>query len=215
MFDCFKGKKKEGSKKVVEPVVKKPGKKIQIVVGHNRSSRGAVNYLGESEYTFNSRIAEKLAVKLAEYGHQTIIEKRPVASYSVQCDHIERETLKNQPDFSLHLHFNSYNKKVMGCEAYICGDASQSVIQRSAAFADTFTDILNERYGFKERYEDGVLKLYSGHNGYGMMVKTSKYCPAVLVEPCFANIKTEESRLIFENEDKYVDVIVDSFKKFF
>ena len=156
MFGCLKGKtpRVEPSGPIItidsslEVVIGHTRNRIKlaIIVGHNKKKQGADNYLGESEWVFNSRIARKLQVKLTALGIESV--------------------------------------------------------------ADTFTDILNESYGFKERRDDGVYIVGSRHNGFGMINAVNRYAISCLVEACFAGYKNKESELVFEHEDKYVDVFV-------
>lgn len=180
---------------------------VSIVVGHNSEKQGAVNYLGESEFVFNKRIAKKLKLKLSQRWIPSVIFTRGAGSYNEQCDRIYDACLEHKVRLSVHLHFNSASGDVLGCEALIV----ESETPLDNLFAGIFTGTLAKRYGFKNR---GVKTLKRGHNGYGMMkaVRDSGAI-AVLVEPCFADKKTSESELIFEQEDKYVDVLADAIQK--
>jgi len=58
MFGCLKKSKAPQIKNPPRPlgtVESKGGLPLALVIGHNERSQGAVNYLGESEYTFNKR----------------------------------------------------------------------------------------------------------------------------------------------------------------
>ena len=205
MFKCMKPKPTKPI--FINPRVNNGKKIIALVIPHNKKSQGANNYLGESEYVFGKRIISKVKVKLELLGYSIVIIERPVGGYTYQCRHVAKMCKKYKVDFSLHLHFNSASYKVLGCEVLIA--PTQSDLDNK--LADVLTDLLNERYGFKERGSDGVKTLEPSHNGYGMMSAVSKVgTVAVLLEPCFANRRTKESALIFENEDLYTDVIVDS-----
>lgn len=204
MFDCVKDKPKPV---VINPRVSNGEKVIALVIPHNKKSQGADNYFGESEYYFGKRIINKMKVKLGGLGYSIVIIERPVGSYSYQCSYVAKMCERYNVDFSLHLHFNSASYMVLGCEVLI--DDTQTDLDNK--LADVITDLLNERYGFKERGNDGVKTLEPSHNGHGMLKAVASVGTiGVLVEPCFANIRTKESALIFEQEDKYVDVLVDS-----
>ena len=178
---------------------------IALVVGHNSHDQGATNYLKESEFSFNSRIARKLKLKLTANHIPSIVITRKKGSYSGQCYQVAEACRRVNALLSVHLHFNSASSKAKGCEVLIVPTASE-VDNR---FADKFTDILNEKYGFVERGNDGTKLLSSGHSGYGMMnaVRNGGTIP-VLVEPCFAHYRSKESALIFESEDEYVNVLL-------
>lgn len=214
MFDCFK--KKTKAPQVIEP--EKPlntigpsdNVPIALVVGHNKKSQGALNYLKETEYVFNKRIANKVQQKLAINGIKCAIIERPVGGYSYESKKVAEMCAQLGIEFSVHMHFNSASSKARGCEVLVAQTASDL----DERYADYFTDQLNKKYGFKERYEDGIKRVYKGHRGYGMLaaVRAVGTIP-VLIEPTFANHRHRESIIIFEQEDKYVDVLVDSLYK--
>ena len=213
MFKCLKKSKAPIVKEPVKPINTIAGADnvaIGLVVGHNFKSQGAVNYLGESEYTFNKRIAKKVQEKLAVNGIRAVILERPVGSYSSQCSWIANKLVEFGVEFSVNLHFNCADSKAMGCEVLVAPSSSKL----DDSYADYITDQLNEQFGFRERGQDGIRKVYKGHRGYGMLgAITKKGIPAVIVEPCFGNHRSKESILIFENEDKYVDVLANSLYK--
>lgn len=207
MFDCLRDKPK--------PIIVNPSpinvvnsKIIALVIPHNKKKQGAVSYTGESEYVFHKRIITKARIKLEILGYTVVIIERPVGSYSYQCRYVAEMCVRYKVAYSLHLHFNGATYEVLGCEVWIA--ATQTKLDNK--LADIFTDLLNERYGFKERGNDGCRILSSNHSGYGMMNAVSNIgVICALSEVCFANFRTKESMIIFEQEDKYVDVIVDTF----
>lgn len=214
MFDCFK-------KKAKAPQVKEPERPINtigpddnvpiaLVVGHNHKSQGATNYLGESEYRFNKRIANKIQQKLLVNGIKTAIIERPTGSYSYQSRKVAEMCKELGVEFSMHMHFNSASSKARGCEVLVAPTSTKL----DDNFADYMTDRLNKEYGFRERHEDGIKRVYKGHRGYTMLAAVrDKGIIPVLLEPTFANHRHRESILIFEQEDKYVDLLVDCLYK--
>lgn len=214
MFDCMKKKTK--------PQVEEPAKPIPtvgdddnvpfvFVVGHNESSQGAVNYLGESEWIFNQRIAKKASKKLASHGVRSAIIFRNTGSYSSQVASVKSQVERIGAKFAFCLHFNDASSiKASGCEVLIRNTSSPD----DEMVADYITDLLNERFGIPERGDDGIKIVSSGHGGYGMLNGLYEVgCLAVLPEPCFCRNR-EEAKKIFENEDAYVDVLVESAYKF-
>lgn len=213
MFDCLRSKPKT---KVEEPKVSSQHPRdirvpVGIVIGHNKRSQGASNYLGESEWVFNSRIANKMQKKLADAGIRSVIIFRPESrSYSYQCRSVGKEVRKYGCAVVFCMHFNSAGKGARGCEVLVHHKAN--TVTRE--LADLVTDELNEKLGLKERHDDGIKYVYSGHNGFGMLdvISDTDAC-GLLPEPCFGNYKTKESAAIFENEDRYVDILVSSIVK--
>ena len=181
---------------------------IAILVGHNSVAQGADNYKGESEFKFNSRIARKLLPKINK---QAVIIKRPaIADYTANCKHVKKLVEALEVPLVLSLHFNAYDKPAYGAEALLITTMSEI----DNKLGDKITDLLNEKLGFKERGEDGVKLLRQGTRAY----KMHSYVEAagsllVTIEPCFANIKHKESEALFENEDKYVDILVEAINE--
>jgi len=185
--------------------------KVAIIVGHNEKKQGANNYLGESEWVFNSRIARKLQGKLAALGIDSVVIFRPYdVSYSRQCSKVASKAARLGCTHAISLHFNdASSRNAMGVEVLIAKTATKE----DNEFADVFTDILNEEYSFIERREDGVYTITDRHNGSGMInAVNAKGIITCLVEACFGGHETRESKMIFEQEDKYVDVLVKSVR---
>lgn len=213
MFDCFKAP-------APAPETKKPavvpqettGGTFGIVIGHNSKSRGAVNYFKESEWIFNQRIARKIQTLMAEKGYNVVILFRPPGwGYTAQCRHVADKALELGIKKVYCLHFNAAgSSSARGCEVLVVENAGE-MLKR---VADGITDDLNEKLGIRERRQDGIGFLKSGHNGFGMLnAMNGRGIAAALPEPCFANFKTKESMAIFENEDRYAGILADNAMK--
>ena len=209
-------------KKKPKPQVQEPARPIPtvgpednvpfvFVVGHNERSQGAWNYLGESEWVFNKRIANKASGKLADLGVRTAIVFRPPGKrYSSQVYEVKKQVKRLGAKYAYCLHFNDASSETAtGCEVLI----RKTRPKADEMVADYITDLLNERLGFRERHSDGIKVVSSGHAGAGMLEGLwDVECLAVLLEPCFARNK-EQAKHIFENEDAYVDIIVETVFK--
>ena len=184
--------------------------KVAIIVGHNKSAGGAVNYLGESEYVFNSRVATKIASALAgKYGITSrVIYRAHDVGYSEQCQGVAINCKQFGADVAVSLHFNSAgSRSALGCEVLI----PESIETYDNELADRITDDLNTVLGIKERRDDGVFTISKSHRGSGMLYALYKEgIMCCLVEPCFADFSTEESRAIFQAEDRYADLLAKS-----
>lgn len=180
--------------------------KLGLVVGHNELHQGATNYLGESEFTFGRRIATKVQLKMRDRGIEVVKVERPNLSYQEQIDVVCAILSKFQVTHTIHLHFNSFYSVARGCEGLIA--------QKSDAWiADYITDQLHIRFGFRERSEDGVKMVSNTHRGYDMLHKVCEIgAHPVIIEPCFGNHRTFESKFIFESEDAYVDLLCDCLR---
>ena len=173
------------------------GKKIALVIGHNQRQQGATNYIGETEYVFNSRMATKVKLLMWDMGRELHTIYRPDGSYTEQVKAVVRKASDLELDMTFHLHFNSSRALAKGAEILTFEDNGVCV-------ADSISDGLNEEFGFKERADDGVRRLYEGHRGFMMLHELSKKgIMGFIVEPTFANYRHKESKIIFEAEDLY------------
>ncbi len=201
------------SKKPLPPVTQDTTNKradAVIVVGHNERAQGAHNYLGETEFSFNRRIALKVQDRLGKRGVNVyVVQRQSGISYSQEISRALKQIKELSPKLVLSLHFNSYKKRAYGCEMLIPKGIGAN--HPTWKLADKISDKLNERLGLVERHQDGIKIISQSHNGsalvYGFM---DLNVAGVLVEPVFANFETKESKAIFENEDLYVQVLSSS-----
>jgi N-acetylmuramoyl-L-alanine amidase len=198
--------------------------KIAIIVGHSPKRPGAKNYLKETEYSFNCRIAEKMKEYLAQaYPEKKVkIFYRPEGYYLPSIKQVAEDVGKWKAKVSLELHFNSFKTKAYGCETLIWADSEN--VEETAKYADALTDELAKKFNLSERsqYEfkngmigDGVKALSGKDRGRKNLqyVEEQGVKVAMLVEPCYANIEQRESKAIFENEDDYALVLADELAK--
>lgn len=185
---------------------------VAFVRGHTKSSQGAINYLGEREFYWSERIGRKCQAKLLSRGVGSVVLTRANnKSYHKQSLQIANECKELGVKYSCHLHFNrSFSGQAIGCEVLV----NESASDMDNRIADFISDQLNEKYGFKERHKDGVKTIKKGHGGFTMMNEVSKVgVIPVLPEACFAGERTKESRMIFEQEDNFVDILVECYFK--
>lgn len=209
MFNCFKDRPKPETRQPTRPTPR-PIEARDILVawveGHTWKRPGATNYLGESEKPFSHRIGSKVMEKVADLGYPMVRVQRPEGSYSYQCNYVADKLEELGATHALHSHFNAASSRAKGAEGLTPPTASPI----DNLMADMFTDLLNKRLGFVERGNDGDKTVYSGHNGFLMLDKVSdKGIFAIILEATFAHYRHAESIAIFENEDAYVDIIVE------
>lgn len=165
-------------------------KKVAFVVGHKLTAQGAVNYLYETEYAFNTKVLKYVK---QEFGNDVKVFTKTVG-------YVKRVKLF-EPSLVIELHFNSFHVKAYGCESLAIKSSQNSISQ-----ALNFTKAFNRRFNIKNR---GVKLLsskldrgYSNFNGL-------RNHPMFLFEPCFANFKTKDSEKIILNWRDYGDFLID------
>lgn len=183
---------------------------VVIVVGHTLHSQGAVNYKGEAEFSFNSRIAQLLVTDLRGNDISAQAIYRPAdASYKDQVKTIASIVNEMDPQVVLSLHFNSFFKQVYGFECLVTKGA------KNEKLALTIGEQIERRLGINPRHDDGIRGVKEGHNGFKMLKAVSGRKRAVcLVEPCFGNSKHHDSMAVFENESEYVLCLLSGIKQY-
>jgi N-acetylmuramoyl-L-alanine amidase len=179
---------------------------LAIVVGHNRQRSGAKNYLGESEYDFNLRVAQKVFALLSEKGISLkLIQKSESSSYLKETRDLISQLKDLEIELVLELHFNYFSKPILGCEAIV------NNLHHAEGLATDILDKLAQR-GFRKR---GVRLSLPGERGNISLLGLEKEGIAgIILEPCFGNFKTPESEFIFEREDSYCDLIANSIQNY-
>jgi N-acetylmuramoyl-L-alanine amidase len=186
--------------------------KVALIVGHevNGKDKGAVNYRGEPESIYNYRICQKIQKQLEPYSN---IQSSIFLRDGIGVSGVARKVAAFKPDLSIEFHFNSFSGIAKGCEALALEDEPESI-----QFADLITDHIASKLNIKERHKNGVLLLHKLSRGFRNLkliqeASNSKF-PKIIVEPVFANKKTEESTFFFDNDDKYVEVVIHSIKSY-
>jgi len=202
---------------VIEPEKKQEKVKVALIVGHSKTAQGAVNYLGETEFSLNSRIAAMVEKMFSEIDSIVDLKVffRPGGAYGPAVSKVGKAVGEWGAKASLELHFNSFEKKASGCEALVLmpdqGIAAQSDILEQE-FCDGFLKSFSDQFLIKNR---GVKLLKKGDSGFSNLkaCKDNGVEMAFLFEPCFGNFKTKESQAVFENEEKYAKFLCDQISE--
>lgn len=187
-------------------------KKIALIVGHDKLNQGAVAYTGETEYIFNSYIA-----KLVDRGFKRVLGAAGYELFIVDKTGVPESVLiqrlaDNGVWAAVELHFNSFDGKARGCEILVYKDAPRF----NLAFrqADKFSDLLEREFGVFQRHGDGVKVIERKARGGRVLATLAKHgIVGWIIEPCFANLETAESRAILGNKEKYAFKILQWLKQ--
>lgn len=187
----------------------KPVKKhiLGIIVGHNSKARGAVNYKGETEFDFNSRIALRMKEIIDSSDslfNATIYNRIPGAGYGNEIAELAKDIKEDACELTMELHFNSGPKGARGCEILV-----HTKNKLAIGIADAMTDQIEHIFGIFQRDQDGVREVAKGDRGAYNLIALEDVGVRVplLMEPCFANEKTAESQKIFDQEDLYASTL--------
>lgn len=188
--------------------------RIALVIGHTAASgQGAVAVapLSESEFKYNSDIANRSEIYGTARGHEVEVFIRPSRGYSgIEAAY---ESVKNfEPDCVIELHFNAYNGRVRGSEVLLssAGDADWTYeIQLARLLQDGMMAVFGKRgrqdRGLKERPR--TTRERGWYN-----VNQTRLFPSVLLEPFFGDNSAEATIATAKRQD-YAEMLVDSVEQ--
>lgn len=168
--------------------------KIAIVVGHTKKDKGATSYLGIQEYDFNSLVAANVNV----VGKEIKVIFRDKGGLKGAME----EAAKWGADLILELHLNAHSSVAYGAEILV---PEKDQVSFNIA-KQMLLDFCNH-YGIRNRGVKIPKGSWTGkkdrgwlNGAYAKMAGVKAY---LLIEPCFCNIRTEESKKIMENPEDY------------
>lgn len=179
---------------------------VAIIIGHNSRKQGAVNYLGETEFSFNTKVAKELQLNLSYYGVGSIIIQRPSrGGYHHEVNYVANTIYKYNCDYSIELHFNSASVNAKGAEILFTDGKNRGL--QADVILQRMLDHLRMRYNINLTSRGSKLVQY-GHSGELMIKKIEEVgCKAFLIEPCFGNWQHSEAEGIFYNLEKYAEAL--------
>lgn len=189
-------------------------KKIALITGHSKLSQGAKNFLGEHEYSFNSRIAQlvKHEINTRYQGVECLVFYRDDGGLRQVARDIKAW---GEVDVSLSMHFNAFKDRAYGCECLI--SKTYTVNEHSSqSLAFNLVNAIFKTFDIKPRHNNGLKWVSGGDRGaYNLeLMEDAGAKIALLLEPCFANFETDESQRFFRDEQAYVDLLVTSLTDF-
>lgn len=196
-------------------------KKIGIIVGHNTRSQGAKAFNGITEYEFNKIVWHMLTMMdryRIDWPIKRVASKAIPRAFELVFFSLEdgRDSLisslnRRKIHAMIELHFNGFKEVARGVEClYLEGTEGEGV-------ASHVSGCISNHYGSKLRGENGAVKLSKGDRGsYNLktMAKAGVKAP-IIVEPCFANFKTKESKAVIGNPLEYANVLYKAIESFY
>lgn len=151
--------------------------KIALIVGHEKAKQGASNVNGETEYSFNKKLAALIAPILLANGHEPFVVYRDGTTYS----HLPKRVNQTQADVALSLHCNAFNTLASGSEVlhYVNSENSEKL-------ATMIQDKVVQVLGLNDRGLRPVDVAHQGRSGDrgGHLCKYTAM-PCVIVEAFF------------------------------
>jgi N-acetylmuramoyl-L-alanine amidase len=186
----------------VEPTKEKP--KVAIIVGHDSREQGASVYTGSTEYIWNSNVAGIMLQKASE------LDLKVFTRNGIGRQGVADQVGDFAPKLSIELHLNSFHTKALGCEVLYHADNSQD-----KQLAQDLAKMISDTFKTRLRADNGAKAIAMDDRGHInlFLVLEKGIDHVLLVEPCFANIETSESKAVIENPDKYAEVLLKFIKK--
>lgn len=177
--------------------------RLGIVVGHTKAAPGAFSKtLNQSEYVYNSDLAEKIKAYGAKVGVEVFIEKRDVGGVTGAFKRI----LAKKPAAIIELHFNAANGKASGAETLFSDNydrAGADELALAFLLAKNMAKVLGiPNRGVKER---GT----KGERGFFNLMQTTQIA-SVLIESGFGD-NPVDAKAMRDKKDALAQTIVDSF----
>ena len=173
-------------------------KKVALIIGHNKRSKGAFSMTVGDEYSYWKNIAEKIKYEIPEI--VDVYEREPNTNYVREMNKVLAELNKHNYDYCLELHFNSaLDNKANGCECLIY-KGNEKAKKLSTNFLARLQNVFNSKVR-------GVIELSDPktRGGYGICNSKDTY---ILVEPFFGSNNDESLKFSVEKD------VVDLFVKF-
>lgn len=168
----------------IPPLSLLKGKTIGIVVGHDKVSKGANSISGESEFSYNTKLADHIYRLMLRVGAKPLLVYRQPGPYT-QSIKDAYGLIGRGADVIIELHFNAAGDPYAnGCECliYKTGSVADHVGQGICSELASL--------GFRNRGNKVVGK---GENGYGSLVASAS--PVVIVETGFGTSPFDWERM--------------------
>jgi N-acetylmuramoyl-L-alanine amidase len=186
--------------------VKEPkGSKVRLalVVGHEKDRPGALLHGGGHEYQYNSKVAQRAQAFAKEVLFDEL-EVFVVYRDGIGISGAYEKVADLDPDAVIELHFNAFNKRVVGTELLYHDDKDKEP-QVERAFAEHVLSGLYQLFRPNAPKESKVLRgakdLPRGHRGWYNVSRVLDF-PSILVEPFFGDTPSD-AKLARELLDDY------------
>lgn len=160
-------------------------KKCALVIGHKKSSPGASNEMGLTEFAFN----EKLAMEIEDEVNDVVTQRIYRRTYNTLPSDIN----EFNPDFIISLHCNAFNKTASGTEVLYYHRSTKGKLM-----AEILNEKLLEALGLNNR----GIKPKSAEDRGGYLLKSTQ-APCVIAEPFFID-NNSDLKVVIDKRDALI-----------
>jgi len=168
-------------------------KKCALVIGHKKSSPGASNEMGLTEFAFN----EKLAIEIEDEVNDVVTQRIYRRTYNTLPSDIN----EFNPDFIISLHCNAFNKTASGTEVLYYHRSIKGKLM-----AEILNEKLLEALGLNNR----GIKPKSAEDRGGYLLK-STLAPCVIAEPFFID-NNSDLKVVIDKRDALIKAYASSIE---
>ena len=168
-------------------------KKCALVIGHKKSSPGASNEMGLTEFAFN----EKLAMEIEDEVNDVVTQRIYRRTYNTLPSDIN----EFNPDFIISLHCNAFNKTASGTEVLYYHRSTKGKLM-----AEILNEKLLEALGLNNR----GIKPKSAEDRGGYLLK-STLAPCVIAEPFFID-NNSDLKVVIDKRDALIKAYASSIE---
>ena len=168
-------------------------KKCALVIGHKKSSPGASNEMGLTEFAFN----EKLAMEIEDEVKDVVTQRIYRRTYNTLPSDIN----EFNPDFIISLHCNAFNKTASGTEVLYYHRSTKGKLM-----AEILNEKLLEALGLNNR----GIKPKSAEDRGGYLLK-STLAPCVIAEPFFID-NNSDLKVVIDKRDALIKAYASSIE---
>ncbi len=168
-------------------------KKCALVIGHKKSSPGASNEMGLTEFAFN----EKLAMEIEDEVNDVVTQRIYRRTYNTLPSDIN----EFNPDFIISLHCNAFNKTASGTEV---------LYYHRSIKGKLMAEILNEKLLEALELNNRGIKPKSAEDRGGYLLK-STLAPCVIAEPFFID-NNSDLKVVIDKRDALIKAYASSIE---
>lgn len=168
-------------------------KKCALVIGHKKSSPGASNEMGLTEFAFN----EKLAMEIEDEVNDVVTQRIYRRTYNTLPSDIN----EFNPDFIISLHCNAFNKTASGTEVLYYHRSTKGKLM---------AEILNEKLLGALGLNNRGIKPKSAEDRGGYLLK-STLAPCVIAEPFFID-NNSDLKVVIDKRDALIKAYATSIE---
>ena len=185
--------------------------RLSLVVGHSEHAQGAIatEPLGQTEFQYNSDLAQRIQRYGTERGYTVDIVFRPrPGTEGIRLAY--QEVSQYEPDAAIELHFNAFNGRVRGTET-LYSDTEDTPGVFEVEFASIIQDRMVRVFNRRGRLNRGIKSRprTTRERGWYNLNQTTAF-PSILIEPFFGDNEVDAGQAV-QKQQELAEALIDGF----